>query len=296
MDFGPQLRRTGGLWHGQFKAMGGPCEILIDNDHQKTAANAFRCAVDEALRIEKKFSRYRDDNIIYTINQAGGEAVEVDDETARLLDYAQTCYQLSEGRFDITSGVLRKVWKFDGGNNVPDPEQVNAVLSKVGWSKVQWHKPFIRLKPGMELDFGGIGKEYAVDHAAKLLCRINAAVLINFGGDISVPGPRADGSPWAIGIENPHTSSQSPTRSVSLSQGAIATSGDARRYLLKDGHRYGHILDPITGWPVPDAPRSVTVVAPTCLEAGMLSTFAILHGGGAEEFLQAQDVPFWMAR
>ena len=85
-------------------------------------------------------------------------------------------------------------------------------------------------------------------------------------------------------------------RDLQLRAGALATSGDARRFLLKDGVRYGHILDPRTGWPVRGAPRSVSVAAPSCTEAGVLSTLAMLQGAGAEAWLAAQAVPHWIVR
>jgi thiamine biosynthesis lipoprotein len=140
-------------------------------------------------------------------------------------------------------------------------------------------------------------------------------LLVNFGGDLVVSGPRADERPWQVGIERPQASSQpaagasrtyldTPCRPdsplaagvVELTAGALATSGDARRFLLKDGVRYGHILDPRTGWPVRDAPRSVTVAAPTCTEAGVLATLAMLQGPAAESWLAAQGLPHWVLR
>jgi thiamine biosynthesis lipoprotein len=143
----------------------------------------------------------------------------------------------------------------------------------------------------MELDLGGIGKEYAVDRCAQLCGRVtNASFLIGFGGDIYVSGPRRDNSEWVIGIDNPLTGGKRHAGILRLQRGGVATSGDARRYLLKDGIRYGHILDPHTGWPVRGAPRSVTVAAQTCVEAGMLATFAMLQGKNAEEFLREQNV------
>jgi thiamine biosynthesis lipoprotein len=147
----------------------------------------------------------------------------------------------------------------------------------------------------MEIDFGGIGKEYAVDRAAALLRHAAEPCLVNLGGDLAVTGPSAGGRPWRIGIEALDASGK-PARVLELRRGALATSGDARRFLLKDGHRYGHVLDARTGWPVEGAPRSVTVAAATCTEAGTFSTLALLQGAGAEEFLRAQRVEFWCLR
>lgn len=163
----------------------------------------------------------------------------------------------------------------------------------VGWQRVEWRRPWLRLRPGMEIDLGGIGKEYAVDRAAARARECGAAsFVINFGGDLFVSGSRGDGSPWNIGVEDPRAGDMAALARLGVRTGGVATSGDARRYLLRDGRRYGHILDPRTGWPVADAPRAVTVAAPTCLEAGMFATFAILHGAGARDFLAAQGVRF----
>lgn len=280
----------------RFRAMASPCEILVDTNDTKLATKLAQIAQQEATRIENKFSRYRNDNIVYTINSSNGNPVEVDEETADLLDYAQQCYQLSEGLFDITSGILRHAWKFDGSNHIPKQQQIDALLLNIGWEKLHWQRPTITLLPGMEIDLGGIGKEYAVDRAVKLIqAESNTSCLINFGGDICVTKPRSDGSPWTIGIEDPARRSQEYSKGphIQLSKGAIATSGDAKRYLLKNGVRYSHILNPKTGWAVTDAPSSVTVAANTCTEAGILSTLALLHGANAEQFLKMQGVQHW---
>ena len=265
----------------------------MDTPDEALAYQLLSIAEREAKRIEQKFSRYRDDNIIFEINNALGQPVEVDAETALLLDYAGQCYQLSDGHFDITSGVLREVWHFDGSNRIPSRAEVNSILPRVGWSKVAWQSPNLRMNSAMEIDLGGIGKEYAVDRVALLIRpHLQRGVLINFGGDLCAIGPRLDGRAWEVAIEDPESIDKQQLGLVSLKSGAVATSGDARRYLIKDGVRYGHILDPVTGWPIPDAPRSVTTVASTCMEAGMLSTFAILKGTGARDFLTQEGVEF----
>ncbi len=288
------LTRESGYWRGSFRAMGSPCEILIATECRSLAEDLLHQSHAEARRIEQKFSRYRPDNCIYQINHSNGKPVSVDEETANLLDFSQQCYHLSEHKFDITSGVLREVWTFDGSANVPDPAAVTSVLSRVGWNKVDWERPVITLRPGMEIDLGGIGKEYAVDQTARLIFgQLKTAVLINYGGDLYALGPQPNGQPWGVGVDDPDATGIKQIGAVNLSRGGLATSGDARRFLLKNGVRYSHILDPTTGWPVPDAPRAVTVIADTCLEAGMLSTLAILQGKRAKSFLEAQEVDFW---
>jgi len=269
-----------------YSAMASPCEVLL----RVPAADAARLAslaYDETARIEQKFSRYRDDSVVHRINHSDGLAVRVDDETARLLRYAGQCHQLSGGLFDITSGVLRRAWTFDGKVVAPDRALIDALRARVGWERVMFDGESIRLPPGMEIDLGGIGKEYAADRVADMLAAGAGSVMVNLGGDIRAI---SDGTQtWMIGIEDP-AQDGGVVGELRVANGGVATSGDARRYCIVDGVRLGHILDPRTGWPVEGAPRSVTVVAETCTSAGLLSTLAMLHGHGAEEFLSVQGV------
>jgi thiamine biosynthesis lipoprotein len=286
-----------GHLRARFQALGGPCEVLIDVDDTPEVGSALMAVAGEVWRIEDKFSRYRSSGVVHEINVANGEEVRLDEESSGLVDYADTCHRLSGGGFDITSGALRRVWRFDGGQKLPSRQAVDRALALVGWHKVRWRKPCLRLRPGMEIDLGGIGKEYAADRAAMLLDHLGyKASLVNLGGDLRVNGPRRDGKSWVIGIDNPRDTGRDCLAGRSIAVGAMATSGDARRFILAKGRRYGHILDPRTGWPVRDAPRSVTVQAPTCLEAGMLATFGILKGTDAEDFLQSQGVPHLVVR
>lgn len=276
--------------------MASPCEVQVETEDPTLTARLGRIAEAEAKRIEFKYSRYRDDSVITTINSSRGRTIVVDDETAALLDYANDCYELSEGMFDVTSGVLRRAWRFDGSSNLPSCAEVTRVLAFVGWSRVTWQSPALTLPTGMEIDFGGLGKEYAVDSALMKIMEVSEApVLVNFGGDLRVSGPLSGQQRWTVAIESVDHEGAACGR-LDLANGALTTSGDARRFLLKDGIRYSHILDPRTGWPVSDAPRSVTVAAPTCMEAGMISTFAMLQGAQAEDFLEAESVQSWVIR
>ncbi len=276
--------------------MASPCEVFIDTIEESLACMLFQIAFNEALRIEKKFSRYRDDNIIYKINHSNGKSIKVDSETALMFDFATQCYDISEGLFDITSGVLRQVWKFDGTDNIPSGPEVNKLLSKIGWDKVLWDSPTLNLPSGMEIDLGGIGKEYAVDRTLSILStHTNSSLLVNYGGDLNINKPRKTGDPWRIGIENPNIPGNA-LQHLEITQGALTTSGDSQRFLVKDGKRYSHVLNPKTGWPVEGAPRSVTVAAGSCTEAGIISTLALLNGECAEEFLDAQNVKYWCHR
>jgi len=289
------LSRRGSNWLGLFQAMASPCEVHVGDTDRAIAERVVALAAAEAQRIEAKFSRYRRGNIIDAINTAGGRPTVVDEETARLLDYATRLHELSDGMFDITSGVLRRAWRFDGSDRVPSAEAVAALLPIVGWDKVSWRAPELTLPPGMEIDLGGIGKEYAVDSAAALVRSESTQCLLNFGGDLLALGPQHEGAPWRVGVESV-SNVGGVARHIDLTIGALATSGDSRRFLLKDGKRYCHVLDPRSGWPVVGAPRSVTVAAATCTEAGMLATLALLQGADAEAFLEAQGAQFWALR
>jgi len=277
----------------RFSAMASPCELLLGRVDRDLALELGAVAEAEARRIEMKFSRYRADSVVGWIHQRRGSLVEVDEETASLLDFAQRCFELSDGLFDITSGPLRRVWHFDGSDQVPAAEAIAQLLPLIGFQKLSWKPPWLRVPPEMEIDFGGIGKEYAVDRAYDLLlARCPVPFLVNFGGDLRVSRPLPHG-PWKVGIEQPGADRKA-VMMLEIEYGALATSGDSHRFLKKDGVRYGHILDPRTGWPVPDAPRSVTVAASSCTEAGLLSTLAILQGKGASAFLEQQEVRSWV--
>jgi thiamine biosynthesis lipoprotein len=282
---------------GRFAVMASPCELLIETQDPLFANHLTSLAYKASQRIEQKFSRYLPNNLMANINHSMGKSVAIDDETFRLLEFANSCFELSDGMFDITSGVLRKAWKFDGSDNLPTPDAVKVLMPHIGWRKVKYTQSSIILAKGMELDFGGIGKEYAVDCVAKL-CAESApttSIVVNFGGDIQMTRPRHNKKPWHIGIENPEDEN-STTKVLKIISGGLATSGDARRYLLNGGKRYSHILNPETGYPIENAARSVTVAAPHCIQAGLLATLALLKGVKAEAFLEEQAVKFWCYR
>ncbi len=290
------LERVGGDFVYGFRAMATPCEVRIETGDAGTAARAARAAEDEALRIEQKFSRYRDDSVVGRINASGGDGIEVDAETAQLLDFAGHCHAVSKGLFDITSGVLRRIWRFDGSDRLPSEAEIKDIRKSIGWKKVGWTAPRLQLPAGMEIDLGGIGKEYAVDRAmVAVRAQTDLPVLINFGGDLCVSGPRRGGRRWSVAIESVDRSGE-VAGLLEIASGALATSGDARRFLVKDGVRYSHILDPRTGRPVMGAPRSVTVAAATCLEAGTMATLAMLQGKRAEKFLKREQATAWCIR
>jgi FAD:protein FMN transferase len=274
-----------------FAAMGSPCEIRIEVADAARAGAILQSVIDEVERLEDRYSRYRPHSLLSRINEvaAAGGQVTVDEETALLFDYAHACHVQSDGLFDITSGVLREAWRFtDGG--LPDEAVIEALRARIGWHRVDWRRPDIRFPAGMEIDFGGIVKEYAVDRVCSLCLGQGVRHgLVNLGGDVRVIGARADGSPWQVGVQHPRARARAAA-SVALSAGAIATSGDYARCKVVGGRRYGHILDPRTGWPVSFL-ASVTVVADFCLVAGSASTIAMLKGEEGPAWLQALGLP-----
>jgi thiamine biosynthesis lipoprotein len=278
----------------EFQAMASRCEVRLFAPDAGTAKGWADAAIAEVRRIEAKYSRYRDDSVTTAINRAaGGAAVAVDAETAGLLDFGAALHASSGGRFDLTSGVLRRVWDFKS-QRLPAPEQVTALLPLIGWPQVEWHAGAVRLpRPGMEIDFGGIGKEYAADRAGAMLLHQGARHgLVNLGGDVRVIGPVPDGTPWRIAIQHPRGRPGETLARLDVAAGALATSGDYERYLVVDGRRYCHLLDPRSGWPV-GAWQSVSVVAPLAVAAGACATVAMLDDvDGALAFLRGQGVRF----
>ena len=217
---------------GEVLCRGDEAVLLHPGDQAaREASDAFRL-VAEATRIEHKFSRYRNDNPIYQINHSADEFVELDDETERLIAFAFECYALSEGLFDITSGILRKIWRFDGKHSIPTQKQVDEILPFIGLNRVIHENRRLKLPAGMQIDLGGIGKEYAVDRIAGLLRdQYEPAILVNLGGDIAITGERANKDPWRIGIVDPNHSQQASS-SLKIGRAAKWLSILAVRFFL----------------------------------------------------------------
>jgi thiamine biosynthesis lipoprotein len=276
----------------EFKAMGSPCEIQLFASSDTEARHVTDLVIADVARLEARYSRYRDESFLSQINgvAASGGSIDVDVETAQLLNYAAACYEQSDGLFDITSGILRRAWHFDQ-NQPPDRAKTDALLDRVGWQKLQWVPPTLTFPiTGMEIDFGGIVKEYAVDCAAAI-CQ-NAGVpnvVVNLGGDLRVAGPRGDNAPWKIGIRHPRRP-DTVLRSVSMREGAMATSGDYERCIVFEGIRYGHILNPRTAWPVRHL-AAVSVLSDLCVVAGSASTIAMLKEAEGPAWLAGLGLP-----
>jgi len=275
-----------------FDAMACGCEVVIASTSKYEAVSIAKLAVDEITRIEKKYSRYRPESIVSLINGAAGKGfVECDDETLSLVNYADALYNSSGGLFDITSGILRKGWDFSD-TVVPDPEKLEPLLELIDWKAVERNEKTLRLpRAGMELDFGGFGKEYAADRAATIVHQQGVKHgYVNMAGDIRVIGPKPDGSPWMIGIQDPRHKER-VIASIPLHGGALTTSGDYERFFEVNGKRYCHILNPRTGYPVTWW-QSVTVVTNMAITAGSYSTIAMLKEAEGLDFLEESGLGY----
>ena len=277
--------------------MGSPCEIIIRGhdaaQSQTTAVKLER----EIQRQEKAYSRFLPDSITTRINRSAGTGRQVvlDEETDSLLAYADTCYQQSGGLFDITSGSLRTLWNYQDlaeKQRPPGQNEVNLALEKIGWNKVEREKGSIRLPlPGMEIDFGGIVKEYAADCVARIAEAEGIySGMVELGGDIRLFGAESQVDAWQIGIRNPFATDKALAL-VSLNRGALATSGDYERYTVIGGKKYSHILNPLTGWPV-EGFSSVSVLADQCVIAGSAASIAVLMGEEGEPWLKELGLPY----
>jgi thiamine biosynthesis lipoprotein len=280
----------------RFQAMGGPCRLLVD---------AAPGAVDDALlsmieaeveRLESRYSRYRSDSWLSRINAlaGSGEAVTLDSEALGLCRYADTLWRESGGAFDPTAGVLRRAWDFRSGR-LPAAVEVEALLPLIGWQAVDWSEHAICLpRPGMELDFGGLVKEYAVDSVVRRLrdSGIRCA-LFDMAGDLATIGSQADGRPCPVGVRPPRDTGGAVAH-LTLADRALASSGDYERRLLYAGRTYSHLLDARTGWPV-EGLLCASVVAPQCLVAGGAATLALLQSSSEGlRWLDSLDLP-WLA-
>jgi thiamine biosynthesis lipoprotein len=271
-----------------FTVMGGPAGIILDAYDEELALAAITAVQREVTRLEAKYSRYQPESLASRINRAAGkgDAIRVDEETIGLLDFADTLWRESDGLFDPTSGILRRAWDF-GSDRPPRQETLEQLLPLVGWEQVHLDQLTVYLpQAGMELDFGGFVKEYAVDSACKRMQQMGVTnALVNLAGDLAVIGTQGDGRPWRIGICGADHQKGAVSR-IKLVGNALASSGDYERCIELGGKRFGHVLHPATGWPVQGL-TAVSIVAPQCLVAGALATIAML--------MPSQDALSWLA-
>ncbi len=270
-----------GIRRLEFRALGTACAIQFRHPDATTALQFLADALGWLERFEAKFSRYRADSMVSKVNAgAGREWVRVDAEMEQLLDLAADLHHLTDGILDPTVLPLLKVWDWKTVHiRLPDAAAIKAAHALTGFAKVERKTGQVFLPlPGMGLDFGGFGKEYAVDQLVQIARQHGIQdALIDLGRDLFGMGGNGQHPFWHVGIEdgrNPGTC----RGGLAVSNFAVAASGDYARRFEHKGVRYGHILDPRSGWPVANGMRAVTVLAPTCLQAGIYSTALFVLG------------------
>ena len=265
-----------------FPALGTACEVQYAAPGGDAQAQGFeRAAVAWVNAFEAKYSRFRPDSLVSRINAAAGlEWIEIDPEMEGLLKLCDNLHFMTQGVLDPTALPLIKLWNYKAESpRLPTSAEIDETRTLVGWKNVQRTpgKIFLPVR-GMALDFGGFGKEYAVDIAAQIATDHGIpSALVDFGHDLRAVGVPPDRPAWHIGLEDPQNPGTHNASLAIIGKG-VASSGDYLRSFTIEGKRYGHIIDPRTGWPVANGCTQATVVATSCLQAGVLSTTAFVLG------------------
>jgi thiamine biosynthesis lipoprotein len=280
-----------GLHKLEFRAMSTPCQVKVHGVAAQIANDFLRDTVQWVAQFEARYSRFIPDSLIGKINAAAGEHwVETDPETDRLFQLCHELFFFTRGSFDPTALPLIKLWNWkQQPPQLPDDDALHTARELVGWNKVQRRIGGIFLpQAGMCLDLGGIGKEYAVDCVVNLAIQRGIAnVLVDFGQDVRVRGHAPDKAYWHIGLDD----AMNPGKcwlGVGVTDHAVASSGDYLRNFKINGRRYGHIIDPRTGYPAWNDCRAASIIAPSCTIAGLLSTSVCILG--AKEGLELVEL------
>ena len=264
-----------------FQAMNTICRVNFRTPSPDLAREVQSEALQWVAWFEARYSRFIQDSLIGRINAAAGKHwVDVDPETDALFNLCQEMIFFTRGVFDPTAMPLIRLWNWKANPPViPNTQQIEQARELVGWRRIQRRPGAIFLpREGMCLDLGGIGKEYAVDRVLTLVMQRGIEnVLVDFGADVRVYGEPPERGAWHIGLEDPRNPGRVWT-GVAVKNHAVATSGDYLRHFLYEGRRYGHILDPRSGYPVNNGILSVSVIAPHCTVAGILSTSVFVLG------------------
>jgi thiamine biosynthesis lipoprotein len=265
----------------RFQAFGEQCTIRF-HARDPLEGNSFVSeAVTWVQSFVAKFSRFSPESLTTRINAAAGrDWVQVDPEAERMLALADKIFVLTRGILDPTILPLIRLWNYDRDPpRLPSRAEVLDAMAKTGWGRVRRERGRIYLpEAGMGVDFGCFAKDFAADRVIEIARAWQIQdIIVDFGHAVRTAGSPSNGADWIVGIEDPQ---QPGVIFMRLSVGAsgIATSGDYRRYFEAGGRRYGHIIDPRSGYPVSNGCRAVTVVANSCLEAGLLATMAYVLG------------------
>lgn len=262
--------------------MGSVFEISLVGTDSASLEYQIQLVIDEIERIENLISEWRPNTQISEVNRnAGIRPVKVDREVFELTRRAISYSILSDGAFDISVAALDKIWRFDGNMDaLPSDAAVQNSVTKVGFEKIELDSiaSTIFLKQsGMKIGFGSIGKAYAADRGRHILQEMGVkGGLINASGDIALWGKPPEKKSWSIGISDPEKPYKI-TRKLRMKEGAVATSGNYKKYVMFNGVRYSHIMDPRTGYPATEL-ASVTVIGPMAEFANALSTSVMVLG------------------
>ncbi len=243
---------------------------------------ALRAVENEAQRLERLFSRFLPESDISRINRSAGLKNEkVSSETYEVLSYAKECSNVSQGLFDITIGPLADLWDYKHALEPPTNSKIELVLPLVGYNDLELdavQKTAGLKSSGHSVDLGGIGKGFASDCFMEIFHEYGVkSAFSNIGGNVSTLGNKPDGSPWRVGIRHPRQNGL--LGAVAITGKAVVTSGDYERFFFdKEGRRFHHILNPITGYPAESGLVSVTVVTDSAMTADALSTAVFVAG------------------
>jgi len=264
------------------KKMGSRFEVTAVASDEAAAWRAIEAAYAEIDRIEALISSWREDSETSALNRrAGSGPVGVSPELFQLIRRALSVSELTGGAFDITFAGAGNLWDFKSPSpRLPEPAAVAAALADVGFRLVRLdpRAGTVELaRPGVRIGFGAIGKGYAANRAVAAMKELGVrAGVVNAGGDLLAFGRREDGRPWTVAIADPRAPDR-PFALLDVGDRAVVTSGDYESFVMIDGVRYAHILDPRTGYPVRGV-ESVTVICPDAELADALATGLFVLG------------------
>jgi len=265
------------------KLMGNRFEITVVADDSTWANECIADAVKEIRRIEKLFTTFDESSQTNLINRNAGIApVKVDKEVYDLIKRSKKISALTQGSFDITYGSIdKRLWNFDKTmTKLPDPKTGKQLVRLINYRNVMLNENdgtvFLREK-GMRIGFGGIGKGYAAERAKSLLQQKGVeSGIINAAGDLTAWGSQPNGEPWTIGIADPNTARKAFSF-LEIRNTSIATSGNYEKFVLIEGKKYSHTIDPKTGLPVTGI-KSVTIICPNAEIADAMATPVMVMG------------------
>lgn len=270
------------VFQHSFKKMGSAFDLTLVAKNQLEADQLFEDAIAEIDRIERLISSWDEASETSLVNQMSGkQSVKVSKELYDLVFRAKAIAQLTDGAFDPTYASVDKIWTFDGRSiNTPNDEIIAASVAKIGYDKLTLNPAESTLYlplAGMKIGFGGIGKGYAADRVKLLLqAKGVTAGIVNASGDMSAWGRQPNGASWQVGLVNPKNK-EKVFAWFPINNQAVVTSGDYEKFLMINGKRYGHIINPKTGYPSQGV-ISCTVFAPKAELADALSTALFVMG------------------